>query len=193
MRLARLALAALALSATVVHASAAEMRTGARTSQPRGHWELCQQRPIECTARTSTRRVVAMNGDVMAVLRSVNDRVNRSVRPMTDLQQHGMVERWSYPGAYGDCEDYVLAKRHMLLGYGFKPGDLLITVAELPDGEGHAVLAVRTDQGEYILDNVDRKVRHWTRTKLRFIKRQSTRHAGTWVLIAGAATRLAMR
>ena len=193
MRLAHLALAAFATLVALPEAFATEMRTGSRTSQPRGHWELCQQRPVECTARTRSSRVVAMNDDVMAVLRSVNDRVNRAVRPMTDLQQHGIVERWSYPGAYGDCEDYVLAKRNMLLGYGFKPGDLLITVAELPDGEAHAVLSVRTDRGEYILDNVDRSVRHWTRTKLRFIKRQSARHAGTWVSISGRATRVAMR
>ena len=192
MRIAAIAFAAIAMFASIGSASANEMRTGGKTSQPRGHWELCQTRPVECTARTRDTRTVAMNGDVMRVLRAVNDRVNRAVYPMTDLQQHGIEERWSYPGSYGDCEDYVLAKRQMLLGYGFKPGDLLITVAQLPNGEVHAVLSVRTDRGEYVLDNVDRRVLHWTETSLRYIKRQSTTHAGTWVAIRGGV-RVAMR
>ena len=192
MRLATIAFAALALFATTA-AEAASMQTGGRTSQPRGHWELCQERPVECTARTRNSRTVSMNGDVMQVLRMVNDRVNRAVYPMTDMQQHGTVERWSYPGAYGDCEDYVLAKRHLLLGYGFKPGDLLITVVEQANGEGHAVLSVRTDKGEYVLDNIDRSVRHWTDTSYLYVKRQSTRHAGTWVDIKDRRVRVAMR
>ena len=193
MRFAALAIAAAALVATVLPASAMEIVTGQRTSQPRGHWELCQSRPIECTARTRATRPVAMNDQVMGLLRSVNDRVNRAVRPMTDMQQHGVVERWSYPGTYGDCEDYVLAKRHMLLSYGFKPGDLLITVVEQANGEGHAVLTVRTSQGDFVLDNLDASVRHWTQTGYRYVKRQSERHAGTWVDIVTPNARLAMR
>ena len=192
MRFATLAFAAFA-TFFAGQASAAEMETGSRTSQPRGHWELCQVRPVECNARTPRSRPVAMDAGVMEVLRTVNDRVNRAVYPMTDYQQHGVEEHWSYPGAYGDCEDYVLAKRHLLMEYGFKPGDLLITVVELPNGEGHAVLSVRTDKGEFILDNVDRKVRHWTDTRLTFLKRQSERHAGTWVDIKDRRVRVAMR
>ena len=185
-----IAAAAIALFATDVRAES--MQTGSRTTQPMGHWELCQSHPRDCTERTRRSAPVRATADVMAVLATVNDRVNRSVIGITDWDHHGVEERWSYPGKYGDCEDYVLAKRRMLMEYGFKAGDLLITVAIQQDGSGHAVLSVRTDQGEFVLDNVERRVLHWRQTDLRFVKRQSERHAGTWVDIRDGR-RIAMR
>ena len=185
-----IAAAAIALFATDVRAES--MQTGGRTTQPMGHWELCQSHPRDCTERTRRSAPVRATADVMAVLATVNDRVNRSVIGITDWDHHGVEERWSYPGKYGDCEDYVLAKRRMLMEYGFRAGDLLITVAIQQDGSGHAVLSVRTDQGEFVLDNVERRVLHWRQTDLRFVKRQSERHAGTWVDIRDGR-RIAMR
>ena len=173
-------------------ARAESMRIGGRTSQPLGHWELCQSHPIDCTERTGRSAPVRANGDVMAVLRAVNDRVNRSVVGITDWDHHGVEERWSYPTRFGDCEDYVLAKRRMLMEYGFKAGDLLITVVTRPEGDGHAVLSVRTDRGEFVLDNVETRVKHWTETRYTYVKRQSERHAGTWVAIHDGR-RVAMR
>ena len=42
--------------------------------------------------------------------------VNDSIAPVTDLEHWGVVEKWSYPDdGYGDCEDYVLLKRRMLI------------------------------------------------------------------------------
>jgi len=45
----------------------------------------------------------------------VNNLVNATIKPLTDLEHWGVMERWSYPDdGYGDCEDYVLLKRRML-------------------------------------------------------------------------------
>ena len=195
MRLLTLAAAAAILVTSALGAGTARaeaMATGGRTSQPLGHWELCQSHPRDCTERTRRTDPVRANPDVIAVLRAVNDRVNGAVIGVTDWQQHGVEERWSYPARYGDCEDYVLAKRRMLMEYGFKAGDLLITVVTRPEGDGHAVLSVRTDRGEFVLDNIDRRVRHWTDTRYTYVKRQSERHAGTWVSIHDGR-RVAMR
>ena len=174
-------------------ANAYDMRTGGRASQPIGHWELCRSIPAECSTRTRRRSAVALTPKVMGVLQRVNAEVNRRVRPMTDWAHHGVEERWSYPAGIGDCEDYVLAKRRALMRHGFAAGGLLVTVVKQPNGEGHAVLSVRTNRGEYILDNVDQRVRHWSETPYRYVKRQSTRHAGTWVTIRDRRSRLAMR
>ena len=36
------------------------------------------------------------------------------------MEHWGVVERWSYPDdGYGDCEDYVLLKRRMLMQAGW--------------------------------------------------------------------------
>ena len=77
---------------------------------------------------------------------------------MTDLDHWGVVEQWNYPDdGYGDCEDYVLLKRRMLMQAGWPREALLITVVRDKKGDGHAVLTVKTDKGEFILDNQDER------------------------------------
>jgi len=47
---------------------------------------------------------------------SVNRYVNESIKPMTDLEHWGTIEKWSYPDdGYGDCEDYVLLSGGLLV------------------------------------------------------------------------------
>jgi len=48
-------------------------------------------------------------------------------------------------------------------------------------GEGHAVLTVKTDKGEYILDNQDERILLWSETTYRFVKRQSQTDPNEWV------------
>ena len=69
------------------------------------------------------------------------------------------------------------------MGKGMSLANLLITVVRKPDGEGHAVLTVRTDKGDFILDNLTDSVRQWDETGYRFLKRQATDHTGRWVTI----------
>ena len=77
----------------------------------------------------------------------------------------------------------------MLMQKGFAPNDLLITVVLQPNGDGHAVLTVRTDYGDYILDNMRGDVRLWSETGYTFIKRQSSEHAARWTKLGpGSAT-----
>jgi predicted transglutaminase-like cysteine proteinase len=42
---------------------------------------------------------------------------------------------------------------------------------------------VRTDKGDYILDNLTDKVRSWDQTGYRFLKRQAIDNTGRWVSI----------
>src|SRR5207248_8297997 len=48
-------------------------------------------------------------------------------------------------------------------------------------GEGHAVLTVKSDKGEFILDNQNESVVAWTETGYRFVKRQSQSDQNVWV------------
>ena len=98
---------------------------------------------------------------------------------MNDFDIYGKDEVWAYPRGAGDCEDYVLEKRRDLMRKGISLADLLITVVRKPDGEGHAVLTVRTDEGDYVLDNLNDAVKPWEETGYRYLKRQSTTHTGT--------------
>ena len=165
------------------------MAVGGVTSQPIGHYEFCQQYPRECRTRTRDTRPINMTDAVWNAIVSVNYQVNTAVRPVTDIALHGVNEYWSYPQGAGDCEDYALLKRNMLMQIGFASSDLLITVVRKPDGEGHAVLTVRTDRGDFVLDNLDAQVRHWQNTPYTFLKRQAAFHSGRWVDITNGDTR----
>jgi predicted transglutaminase-like cysteine proteinase len=105
----------------------------------------------------------------------VNKWVNETVKPITDMDHWGVVEKWSLPtDGYGDCEDYVLLKRKMLVDAGWPREALLITVVRDKKGEGHAVLTVKSDKGEFVLDNQNENVLAWTETGHRFVKRSIT-------------------
>ena len=54
-------------------------------------------------------------------------------------------------------------------------------------GEGHAVLTVRTDRGDFVLDNKRDAVLPWAATGYTYVKRES-QYETAWVAIdAGAA------
>lgn len=155
------------------------MQTTGLTSQPIGHYEFCKARPAECQAHPGA-AAMRLTDDRWAELVAVNDRVNRQIRPEPDMDIWGKPEVWSYPTTVGDCEDYALLKRRILLQKGWPAATLLITVVRQTNGEGHAVLTVRTDRGDYILDNLEDPVELWNRTPYLFVKRQSETNSGQW-------------
>ena len=113
----------------------------------------------------------------------VNHSVNARITPATDMELYGKEEYWTYPVNAGDCEDYVLEKQKELHDKGIPLASLLITVVRKPDGEGHAVLTVRTDRGDFVLDNLRDEVFNWKDTEYTYLKRQSTQSPGKWVSI----------
>ena len=159
----------------------AAMKVGGPTTQPIGHYSFCKHAPRECGAGKRDVAPPALTATRWTALKRINVHVNAAVSPRTDFEMHGLAELWSYPTDMGDCEDYVLMKRRLLMAQGFGAGDLLITVVRKPDGEGHAVLTVRTDRGDYVLDNLSDEVRSWNATPYRYLKRQASHHAGRWV------------
>ncbi|ODT67855.1 MAG: transglutaminase [Pelagibacterium sp. SCN 63-23] len=151
------------------------------TSIPVGHLEFCQSRPAECRAYDQVVPAVTLTETNWQQLVSVNAYYNQNVVPVTDEDLYQVAEFWTYPNGYGDCEDFVLAKRRDLINSGWHPSTLMIAVVKEANGNGHAVLLVRTDRGDLVLDNQDGNIRLWNETPYKFIKRQSQAHAGQWV------------
>lgn len=167
--------------------AAQPMLTGGLTSQPIGHYDFCRANPVECNIRLRDPGPERMTGTLWKQIVAVNVGVNAAIKPMNDIDIYGKEEVWAYPdNGVGDCEDYVLEKRRDLMRQGLSLSNLLITVVRKPDGEGHAVLTVRTDKGDFILDNLTDSVRLWDQTGYRFLKRQATNHTGRWVTIREA-------
>jgi predicted transglutaminase-like cysteine proteinase len=159
------------------------MITGARTTQPVGHYELCRQAPQECRQKSAKRAPVELSRRLWSAMIKVNDTVNAIVTPRTDMEIWGREEVWSYPAGEGDCEDYALEKRRRLMALGIPSGNLLMTVVRQPNGDGHAVLTVKTNLGDYVLDNLEARILPWNETEYTYLKRQSETNSGVWVKI----------
>src|SRR5215831_16563344 len=155
---------------------------GESTRPPVGWVEFCIEYRSECASQPSAPRDVVLTPKAWSDMLKVNAWVNQSIRPMTDIEHWGVVERWNYPDdGYGDCEDYVLLKRRLLIQAGWPREALLVTVVRDANDDAHAVLTVSTDKGDYILDNQNANVLLWSETGYRFVKRQSQSSGNVWV------------
>ncbi len=155
---------------------------GETTRAPIGWIEFCVEYDSECKTKPSTPRDVVLSAQAWKDLVRVNRWVNTNIKPMTDMEHWGVVERWNYPDdGYGDCEDYVLLKRRLLMQAGWPRQALLITVVRDLHGDGHAILTVKTNKGEFILDNQRDDILLWSDTGYRFVKRQSQGNPNVWV------------
>lgn len=169
-------------------AGGAFLITTAETTRPIGHMAFCRAQPDECLPNDDVVPEVALTDDLLAQLTNVNDTINKAVRPSTDADLYNVGELWTFPDTAGDCEDYVLAKRRALHEAGWPLSTLLIAVVRQASGAGHAVLTVRTDRGDLVLDNLDGAVHGWRDTPYTYLKRQSQDNAGHWVTITDDRT-----
>ncbi|MDB5569244.1 MAG: Transglutaminase family protein cysteine peptidase [Hyphomicrobiales bacterium] len=161
---------------------------GARTLVPYGWMEFCNRYQGECAADATHAEDIKLTPTNLRRISQVNRWVNANVEARADQEQWGVVDRWDYPtNGKGDCEDYVLLKRRLLIDEGFPQQALLVTVVKDERGDGHAVLTVKTNQGELILDNLRDGVKPWTQSPYKFVKRQSQSDPNLWVSIGESA------
>ena len=177
--------AALAMSpANAASERALFISVGDISRAPIGWVEFCVEYAPECETNILDARDVVLSTKAWKDLLRINKWVNDTIKPITDLEHWGVVERWNYPDdGFGDCEDYVLLKRRMLMQAGWPRQALLITVVRDKRGDGHAVLTVKTDKGEFILDNQNETVVLWSDTGYRFVKRQSQHDPNVWIAL----------
>src|SRR5215471_9339703 len=176
--------AALAIGASHAQGASGQgyMMTGEQARPPIGWVQFCADRPQECEVPPTMPRDVVLSTKAWKDLVRINNRVNETIKPMSDLDDYGVVEKWTYPeDGYGDCEDYVLLKRRMLMDAGWPREALLITVVRDQKGDGHAVLTVKTDRGELILDNQNQAIVPWYESGYVFVKRQSQSNPNIWI------------
>lgn len=182
------ALASIATPSYAISSNAAFVAEIKETSIPMGHAAFCKARPMECRQNSQFISYEKLTQNKWQELLNINAQFNAEIKPINDIDLYQTEEFWTYPRGYGDCEDYVLAKRKALIGAGWAPSTLLVTVVMQKSGEGHAVLTVRTDRGDLILDNQEGLIKVWSETPYTFIKRQSQIHAGRWMELADNRT-----
>jgi predicted transglutaminase-like cysteine proteinase len=158
-------------------------------AKPVAAWvDFCRRHPSECAVDTSEAATIEMTSELWRTIVSVNRRVNARIKPKTDMEHWGVVDRWDFPDdGYGDCEDYQLLKRKLLAERGLSRRAMRMTVVIDEQGEGHAVLMIRTSRGDYILDNKTSAVLPWRDTGYTYVKREG-QDSTAWVSLGGVSS-----
>jgi predicted transglutaminase-like cysteine proteinase len=161
---------------------------GGETSIPYGWVDFCNRHADECTLGKLRPMDVRLTRQVWKTLNDVNEEVNGAIEPISNLDHWGTtLDHWDYPvDGKGDCKVYALFKRKLLIERGFPRQALLMTIVRDLGGEGHAVLTVKTDRGDFVLDNLTDEVRPWTATGYQFYKRQAQDDPNVWLSLGGA-------
>lgn len=151
---------------------------------PSGWLEFCTNYPAECAVHYQKAEVVTLSPERLHELEDVNAHVNSTVKAMTDQHHWGRMEQWNFAeDGFGDCEEYALLKKRLLAQKGWPRSALLLAAVIDKSGDGHAVLVVRTSKGDFILDNQEQTILHWSVAKYRFLKRQSAYNPNQWMAI----------
>lgn len=120
---------------------------------PFGHTVFCTRYPQDCAStpeRSLSSVEVSMRWRELTVVQAwVNAAISpRNVRP-------GQFDAWLLFPPEGNCNDYAVTKRHLLLDAGWPASALLLAEVQLvATGEHHLVLVVRSGTGDWVLDNL---------------------------------------
>ena len=203
-RVRRLALTSVIASSTAVLAgqtlaqkvaalpAASELVASTRQAKPIKAWvAFCKRYPTECTVDPSEPATITLTAITWNTILEVNRRVNKSVRSLPDRDHWGVADRWDLAeDGSGDCEDFQLLKRKLLADAGLPRRAMRMTVVIDEVDDGHAVLMIRTDKGDFILDNKTNAVLPWSETGYIFVKREG-QDGTAWVSLGGVLSPVA--
>ena len=163
--------------------------TAIGAAKPLPAWSgFCQRLPAECAVDPNEPAIATLTPRAWQQIVGVNQRVNATIKPLTDTEHWGVPDRWDLPtDGRGDCEDFQLLKRKLLAEAGLPRRAMRMAVVVDDEGQGHAVLMIRTDRGDFVLDNKVSTVLPWHRTGYVFVKRESEDSVG-WVSLGGQSS-----
>jgi len=158
-------------------------------AKPIAAWvAFCESYAAECAVDRTEPATIALDAGTWNTIVSVNRRVNKAIRAVTDMDHLHVADRWDLAeDGSGDCEDFQLLKRKLLAETGLPRRAMRMTVVIDEKGEGHAVLTLVTDRGDFILDNKTSEILAWYRTGYVFIKRESA-DTVAWVSLGGVTS-----
>ena len=123
--------------------------------------------PSQCAIKTSaySKLIEQTGGKTLDVqLQAVNSFVNSQITYKEDIDGYNNLDYWATASqtinnGYGDCEDFAILKYNLLLKMGVSADAMSLIVLKDNDRDlFHAVLAVKTSEGYFVLDNLNDKV-----------------------------------
>ena len=159
---------------------------------PPGFVSFCMRFSSQCDVPENQPETISLTSQYWGLLGQINRQVNNSIWPEDDERHYGRPEYWNIPtDGYGDCEDYALTKRKILIDAGLPERALRIGIVVTPHDVRHAVLTIATDRGDYVLDSLSDDIVPWNRTGYRWLERQDSGDVRQWVALDTAPTQLA--
>jgi predicted transglutaminase-like cysteine proteinase len=176
------------LSAATFRGSFAKV--GEEASIPYGWMDFCGRQPQECNQPVLPAQNFALTAKTWKLLQKINAEVNAAIEPISNLEHWGTIaDHWDYPvDGKGDCKIYALEKRRQLIERGVPRQALLMTIVKDRHNMGHTILTVRTEKGDFILDNLTDDILSWDETGYHFLKRQSQEDPNVWLAILSPAS-----
>ncbi|WP_404399973.1 transglutaminase-like cysteine peptidase [Pelagibacterium halotolerans] len=150
--------------------------TGGAFAAPMGFQIFCLRTPPRCTAAANIE--VSLTSDLFELLERVNREVNGAIRPRVRESQI-----WELGARVGDCKDYAMNKWNRLIEMGVPAGALRLAIGYTKDGIGHAVVVVRTAQGDLVLDNLTNEILAWNEVTHDLIA-MSTSNPRRWTVVS---------
>jgi len=153
---------------------------------PFGHSMFCAQYPRDCD-RTRPENIsgVPLAGRLRR-LNLIQQWVNNAIVP--EQADPVRLDAWSIFPRQGNCNDYAVTKRHILLESGWPAASLLLAEVRLiANGEHHLILIVRDASGDWVLDNLRPFVVRLAVTRNDYIweRVQSIRDPRLWMKSSG--------
>ena len=171
-----------------------EMTVGKHVMPPLAFLQYCLRYYDECTNKVPTEGRIAMSDRLKRDMEEVQEFVNALIKPKSDMENVGVADSWGYPSnQYGDCEDYSILKKRLLVARGWSKNALLLTTAVTEKGEPHVVLTVASSEGDYVLDNRMKKVESWQDLPYRWLARQDQKNQLTWNTATPATSMASLR
>ncbi|WP_084303032.1 transglutaminase-like cysteine peptidase [Bradyrhizobium sp. WSM2254] len=143
--------------------------------------KFCMNYSRECEKSSPEAQLPARDA-AFSTLEEVNASVNQAISPVMKSTDP-LLARWTLSPSSGDCNDYAITKRHLLLAKGWPASALRLAVVFAPAG-GHLVLIARLQDGDYILDNLASGVRDWRGAGYQWVSMESGEDPRVWVSIA---------
>ena len=141
--------------------------------------------PATVAAPTAEADRVTFRSAAWRTVEQVNDDVNARLRPADDWRAFGEENHWALPfeeglRPQGNCKHFALEKQHALIAAGVPKEALSVAIVRTEQGQNHAVLLVRTDKGDYVLDNLSPWINPWRETRYTWVERQAWGKALIW-------------
>lgn len=161
--------------------------TANETSIPGGWYDFCKVHSEDCLPNQLPLETFVFSPAMKAKIRNLNRTVNKKILQKTDLEHLGVAEDWNYPyDGQGDCEDIALYKRKLLTEMGVPRESLALAIVENNSSdkkEKHTVLILMTNEGDFVLDNLNEDIKKWRNSGYTFMKMQSRMDPQVWLEI----------